>query len=145
MRRVLRKHTRGREDYSPPAPWSFRPEYPHGAPRVCRSNYYWPVLVNGHEAGTIDRMLHLYTQFGVTEVSATVRLDSKWFVIYDFDTEWRTILSFAHWIELADDRRETVARISREDAMKFGHKMEHGTRQVWAVPFDHYQVHRREH
>lgn len=144
MRRVQRRHTKERGAYSPPAPWTFRDEYPgDGAPRVCRSNYYWPVLLNKHEVGVIDRMLHLYSHWGLTAVSAAVQVDSKWFIVYDFEAEWQTILSFGFWIEFVDDSRQSVARISREDALKFGHQMEHGSRQVWAVPFEHYQVHRR--
>lgn len=143
MRRVKRRFTAKAKPLHRPAPWTFRPEYPEGAPRVCRSNYHWPVMLQNKQVGVIDRMLHLYSHWGLTSVSTLVRLEDVWHVLYDSESEWSVVSEYGFWIEFVDDTREVVARISREDAQRFGHQMKHGTRTVWAVPFEHYQKHRR--
>jgi hypothetical protein len=141
MRTVSRRHTR--QEWTPPAPWTYREEMKEGAPRVCRSNLYQTVLIGTAEVGSIDRMLHLYTHWGMTEVSAHVKVDGEWFLVYDLETEWRIVLESAFWIEYASDKSEAVARISRADAVRFGSQKKYGTRWVWAVPFGKYQTHRR--
>lgn len=110
---------------------------------MCRSNLYQQVLIGTVLVGTIDRMLHLYTHWGLTEKSAYVRIDDVWHLIYDLDTEWRVVIESGFWIEYASDSEKAVARVSREDALRFGHKTTHGNRAVWAVPFDKYTVHKR--
>jgi hypothetical protein len=114
-----------------------------GAPRVCRSNLYRYVRIGNVEVGTIDPLLNLYTHWGMTEVSAHVKVEGEWFLVYDLETEWRIVLEYAFWIEYASDKSEAVARISRADAIRFGRQVQYGTRWVWAVPFDKYQTHRR--
>lgn len=94
--------------------------------------------------GVIDRMLHLYSHWGLTERSALIQIDGAWHIIYDFETEWEVVRAYGFWIEFVSDPQELVARISRENAERFGHHMEHGSRPKWAVPMKHYSVHRRD-
>lgn len=96
------------------------------------------------EVGTIDRLLHLYTHWGLTEASALMKEDGEWQVVYDLQREWSAVVQpFAFWLEYVSDSRELVARISREDAERFGHQTKSGSTPVWAVPLKHYSVHRR--
>lgn len=136
------------ELHVPPAPWTWRSQVPEGAPRVCRSNFAYPVRIPGRtgtvEVGVIDRRLQMYSHWGLTEQSALIKIGDQWHVIYDFETEWQVVEQYGFWLEFVSDSRETVARISREDAERFGHKMEHGDRTKWAVPMKHYSVHRRQ-
>lgn len=145
---VPRRFTKPRTvPWCPPAPWTFRPEYPEGAPRVCRSNYYWPVMIPGRTGpvtvGVIDRVLHFYSHWGLTERSALIQIEDAWHILYDFDTEWEVINQHGYWIEFVNDSQELVARISRANAQRFGHQLEHGYRPKWAVPLKHYSIHRR--
>ena len=114
---------------------------------MCRSNYAWPVRIPGRtgpvEVGVIDRMLHLYSHWGLTERSSLIQIEDAWHIIYDLDTEWEVVSDHGFWIEFVSESQNLVARISRHDAQRFGHHTEHGSRPKWAVPMRHYSVHRR--
>lgn len=142
-RLVRRRHTAPRQpDWTPRAPWTYRPEYHEGAPRACRSSFFWPVRSGGAEVGGIDRMLRFYSHWGATPVSAFRKIDGVWFILYD-EIEWRTIQEYGFWIEFVNDSTESVARISREDANRFVQQMNLGERKVYAIPFNQYTTHRR--
>lgn len=149
MRRVRRKYTAKTvpRRYQPRAPWTFKGEYPTGAPRVCRSIVHWDVEMPGQSGmvtvGVIDTLLHLYSHWGLTPHSVLVKIDDVWTILYDLEAEWPVVIDSGFWIEFVNDSQEFVARISREDAQRFGHQIEHGSRPKWAVPLNHYEIHRR--
>lgn len=128
----------------PPAPWTFKEDWHVGAPRVCRTNLCWPVMVGTAEVGTIDRALHLYQHWGTGPASTLIKIGHEWCVIYDFDAEWKVISEHGYWIEFVDELQKATARISRQDAKRFGHQTEHKGRPIWAVPFGRYEHHRRQ-
>lgn len=136
-------HRRVTKPWYPKAPWEYRGVWREGAPRVLRSPWSYPVIVDGVEVGLLDVIQHLYSHHGATDHSAHVKIDSEWFVVYELETEWRAVQSKAYWIEYVNDSQEAVARISRIDARRQGHRTTHGGREVWAVPFKHYEVLRR--
>lgn len=128
----------------PPAPWTFRREWPReGAPRYLRSQYLDFVRIGTTDVGVFDWLYQTYSHWGVSESSVLVRVNDEWEILYDFDAEWSVVMDRAFWIEFVSDTRERVARISREDAIRFGDKMEYEGRAVWAVPMKHYETHGR--
>lgn len=138
MRRVQRTVTRVEQ---PRPPWEWRPHFRAGAPRTCLSSHRDPVYVRRGErpykVGQRDWLLRLYQHVGITESS----LFWEGFVLYDPEVEWPLIRSSIDWIEVIDNRRAMVFRISRKHAMQAAREVETPDGLRMAVPIDAYSAH----
>lgn len=112
-----------------PPPWSWRPIYPHGAPKTCLTNIHWAIRTRltaqtSVPVGDYDPILRLYR-----------RREPD-----DYLPEWDQIPDTCLWIELVDDDEETVLRIPMTSARMSGSR---STRGGWNLPLDHYEEHQK--
>jgi hypothetical protein len=116
-------------------PWSKRPSWPTGAPRVCLTNLRTPIVVPvGSESfialGEFDSLLRLYQHRGSsTREHVRYRIEEEWDPLRDKGVEW---------FELVDDELESVLRIDFRSALRYGFQEPSRTGQVWAVPSEQY-------
>jgi hypothetical protein len=141
MRRVQRKASRVEQ---PRPPWTWRSQFPQGAPRTCLSSHRDPVYLRygGHvyKVGQQDWLLRLYQHSGVSD-SAVLW---EGYVLYDLEAELPMIRTSIDWIEYVDKRREMVFRISKKEAVTAGRVVETPDGERFGVPLSTYSVHERD-
>jgi hypothetical protein len=129
MRSVSRRCTSKRATRT--SPWSKRPSWPTGAPRVCLTNLRTPIVVPvGAESfialGEFDSLLRLYQHRGSsTREHVRYRIEEEWNLLQDMGVEW---------LELFDDELESVLRIDFRSALRYGSKEPSSLGPVWSIP-----------
>lgn len=122
------------------SPWSKRPIWPSGAPRVALTNLRTPFVVSvGEETfgvlGEFDQLLRLYQHRGATRNS--VLHDGN--VCYRVEEEWTRLLELGcEWLEFIDPLEESVHRIDFRSALRYGFGEASPQGPVWAVPLAQY-------
>jgi hypothetical protein len=121
------------------SPWSKRPCWPTGAPRVCLTNLRDPIVAPvGAQSfvvlGEFDRLLRLYQH--------RASICSEGLAIYPIEQVWNPLWQKGcEWIEMFDDEKEVVLRIDFRSALRYGSMEPSPMGDVWAIPLGQYTSH----